>query len=188
MTVYYTKVHLHLGAFESWLILFIFMNDFEQESHKRSSQNRASWAFVLIKHKLCYLFIKWPLVSLDKTLIHRLESFKALWTVCTETLIWTLSRLVPIEVHYMEKILECFHQKQKIINFLKSELLSAELDLYNCVIRPNSKLLTGVDVTKLIQSWPLPTDAFEHQFVCSLDKDTKKRREKTSPIECTAFL
>jgi len=40
---------------------------------------------------------------LDKTLIHRLESFKALSTVCTETVFWTLNRLVPIEVHYMEK-------------------------------------------------------------------------------------
>jgi len=37
-------------------------------------------------------------------------SLKALWS-CTETLIWTLNRLVPNEVHYMEKILECFHQK-----------------------------------------------------------------------------
>jgi len=33
---------------------------------------------------------------LDKTLIH---------SSCTETLIWTLNRLVPNEVHYMEKIL-----------------------------------------------------------------------------------
>jgi len=41
---------------------------------------------------------------------HRLVSFKALWS-CTETVIWTLNRLVPNEVHYMEKILEYFHQK-----------------------------------------------------------------------------
>jgi len=34
----------------------------------------------------------------DKTLIHRLVSFKA-----ALKLIWTLNRLVPIEVHYMEK-------------------------------------------------------------------------------------
>jgi len=38
------------------------------------------------------------MVSLDKTLIHRLVSFKALRS-CTETLIWTLNRLVPNEVH-----------------------------------------------------------------------------------------
>jgi len=49
------------------------MNEFEQESHGRSSQNRAR--FVLIKLKLFYL-----------------------------------NRLVPNENHYMEKILECFHQ------------------------------------------------------------------------------
>jgi len=57
--------------------LFILMNEFEQESHKCSSQNRARQTFVLIKLKLCYLFLKWPIVSLDKTLIHRLVSFKA---------------------------------------------------------------------------------------------------------------
>ncbi len=49
----------------------ILMNEFEQES-------RARRAFVLIKLKLLYLFVKWPLVWLDKTLIHRLVSFKAL--------------------------------------------------------------------------------------------------------------
>jgi len=47
---------------------------------------------------------------LDKTLICRLVSFKALWS-CTETLIWTLNRLAPNKVHYMEKILEGFQQK-----------------------------------------------------------------------------
>ncbi len=86
---------------------FILMNEFEQES-------RARWAFVLIKRKLLYLFLKWPLVWLDKTLIHRLVSFKALWSG-TETGIWTLIRLVPNEVHYMEKILECFHQKPSFL-------------------------------------------------------------------------
>ncbi len=90
--------------------LLILMNEFEQESHERASQNRARRAFVLIKLKLLDLFVKWPLVWLDKTLIHRLVSFKALCR-CTETLIWTLNCLVPNEVHYMEKILECFHQK-----------------------------------------------------------------------------
>jgi len=44
--------------------------------------------------------------SLDKTLIHRLVSFKALWS-CTETVFWTLNRLVPIEVHfYAEKFIK----------------------------------------------------------------------------------
>jgi len=41
------------------------MNEFEQESHERSSQNRAKQAFVLIKRKL-FLFI----FEIDKTLIH----------------------------------------------------------------------------------------------------------------------
>jgi len=36
--------------------LFILLNEFEQESHKCSSQNRARRAFVLIKLKL-FLFI-----------------------------------------------------------------------------------------------------------------------------------
>jgi len=52
-------------------------------SHKHASQNRARRPFVLIKLKLGDLFIKWGIVSLDKTLIHRLESFKALWAVCS---------------------------------------------------------------------------------------------------------
>jgi len=31
-------------------------------------------------------------------LVHQNESFKALWTVCTETVFWTLNCLVPNEV------------------------------------------------------------------------------------------
>jgi len=46
--------------------LFILMNEFEQESHERASQNRERRAFVLIKLKLFY-------ISLDK-----MVSFKAL--------------------------------------------------------------------------------------------------------------
>jgi len=38
--------------------LFILMNKFEQESQERTSQNRARLAFVLIKLKLFYLFLK----------------------------------------------------------------------------------------------------------------------------------
>jgi len=38
------------------------------------------------------------IISLDKTLIRRLESFKALWTVCSETVFWTLNRLVVSEI------------------------------------------------------------------------------------------
>jgi len=32
-----------------------------------------------------------------------------------EHFIWTLNHLIPNEVHYMEKILECFHQKPSFI-------------------------------------------------------------------------
>jgi len=38
--------------------LFILMNKFEQESHKRASQTRESGAFELIQLKFCFLFIK----------------------------------------------------------------------------------------------------------------------------------
>jgi len=41
---------------------------------------------------------------------NRLKPFEQ-FAVCTETVIWTLNRLVPIEVHLWRKILECFHQK-----------------------------------------------------------------------------
>jgi len=93
--------------------LFTLMNEFEQESHKHASQNRARQAFELIKLKLCFCFFKWAIVSLDKTLIHYLVSFKALWTVCS-LYCWTLNRLVPIEVHYMEKNPGMFSSKTLI--------------------------------------------------------------------------
>jgi len=51
---------------------FILINDFKQENHKYASQNRARRPFELIKLKLLFFF------SLEMTLIHRLESFKAL--------------------------------------------------------------------------------------------------------------
>jgi len=93
---------------------FILMNEFEQESHERASHNRARRSFEVIKLKLCYLFIKWAIFSLDKTLIHRLESFKAFWTVYR--LYWKcLLDLEPFGSHwselYGEKKLECFHQE-----------------------------------------------------------------------------
>ncbi len=65
----------------------------------KSSQNRARWAFVFIKH-IQFFFFKWLIVSLDKTLIHRLVSFIALWS-STETVTLTFNRLESIEVHYM---------------------------------------------------------------------------------------
>jgi len=41
----------------------------------------------------------------------------------TETVIWTLNRLVPIEVHYMEKNPEVFSSKTLISFRLKKEWL-----------------------------------------------------------------
>jgi len=92
--------------------LFILMNELEQESHRRASQNRARRAFEFIKLKLCYLFIKWVIVLLDKTVIHRLESFKTLWTVCSlhwNCVSWTV--WFPLKSIICRKMLECFHQK-----------------------------------------------------------------------------
>ncbi len=55
-------------------------------------------AFLFMKQ---IIFFKSQIVSLDKTLIHRLVSFIALW-ICTETVILTFNRLESIEVHYMD--------------------------------------------------------------------------------------
>lgn len=43
-------------------------------------------------YTLLFIIFKWPIVSLDKTLIHHLEWFMALWR-CTETVILTFNRL-----------------------------------------------------------------------------------------------
>ncbi len=77
-----------------------------------ASQNRP--AFVFIKHIHFFFFFKWQIVSLDKTLIHRLVSFRTLWS-CTETVILTLNRLESIEVTIWSLFVECFHQKPTFI-------------------------------------------------------------------------
>ncbi len=56
---------------------------------------------VFIKHIHLFYFSKWPIVSLDKTLIHCLVSFIAIWS-CTETIILTFNDLEFIEVHCMD--------------------------------------------------------------------------------------
>jgi len=56
------------------------------------------------------LFIVW----------NRLKPFKQ-FAVCTETLFWTLNRLVPIEVYYMEKNPGMFS------NFSSKTLISVRL-------------------------------------------------------------
>ncbi len=84
-----------------------------------TSQTRR--AFVFMKHILFKMFHKWPIVSLDKTLIHRLVSFIALWS-CTETIILTVNRLESIEVHYMEIIRGMFSSKTLIPFRLKKEI------------------------------------------------------------------
>jgi len=52
---------------------------------------------------------KRAIVSLDKTLIHRLESFKAFWTVCSlYCVFWTLNRLVQqLKCIIWRQMLEC---------------------------------------------------------------------------------
>jgi len=82
---------------ESEKDLFILMNEFEQESHKRASQNRAWWPFELIKlkiHLLRPLFI----------VCNRLKPFDQL-AVCTETV-------------YGEK---CWNVFIKNLNFFSTE-------------------------------------------------------------------
>jgi len=60
---------------------------------------------------------------LDKTLIHRLELLKAheQFAVCTESVFWTLNRLVPTEVHYIEKNAGMFSSKTLISFQLRKE-------------------------------------------------------------------
>ncbi len=57
-----------------------------------------------------YIYFLWPIVLLDKTLIHRLVLFIVLWS-CTETVILTFNCLESIEVHYMEIICRMFSSK-----------------------------------------------------------------------------
>jgi len=58
----------------------ILMNEFEQKSHERLSQNRARQAFELIK-LFIYIFEMTDDFTIDKTLIHRLVSFKAAYLI-----------------------------------------------------------------------------------------------------------
>jgi len=41
------------------------------------------------------------------------------FAVCTESVFWTLNRLVPTEVHYMEK--KCWNVFTKNLNFFSTE-------------------------------------------------------------------
>ncbi len=75
---------------------------------------------VFIKQIHLFNFFKRTIVSLDKTLIHRLVSFIALWS-CTETDILTFNLLESIEVHYMDLIRGMFSSKTFISFRLKKE-------------------------------------------------------------------
>ncbi len=79
------------------------------------SQNRR--AFVFIKH----FFFKWPIIWLDKTLIHRLVSFIALRS-CTETVILTFNSFESIETNYMDTNRRMFSSKTLIYFQLKKEI------------------------------------------------------------------
>ncbi len=58
-----------------------------------------------------YFFRKWPIFSLNKTLIPQLGSCRAIRS-CIETKIWTFNLLATREVHYMEKIPEMISAKK----------------------------------------------------------------------------
>ncbi len=66
-------------------------------------------------------FFKWPNVTLDKSLIHRLVSFIALWS-CTETVILTFNRLESIGANYMDTNPGMFSSKTFIYFRLKKEI------------------------------------------------------------------
>ncbi len=67
-----------------------------------------------------FFFRKWQIISLDKTLIPRLGSYRALWS-CIEIAVWTFNPLATIEAYYMEKNLERFSSKTLISFRLKKE-------------------------------------------------------------------
>jgi len=92
--------------------LFTLMNEFEQESHKHASQNRARQAFELIKLKLCFVFL-----FLNERSFHLIRPLFIIWcrlkpfeqfAVCTVGP-WTV--WFPLKSIIWRKILECFHQK-----------------------------------------------------------------------------
>ncbi len=85
------------------------------------SRASARWAFVVKKYiHYFFFFWKWPIVLLDKTLIPRLGSCRALWS-CFETAIWTFNPLAAIEVHFMEKNPGMFSSKTLISFQMKKE-------------------------------------------------------------------
>jgi len=61
-------------------------------------------------HLIRPLFIVW----------NRLKPFEQ-FAICTESVFWTLNRLVPTEVHYMEKNVRMFSSKALISFRLKKE-------------------------------------------------------------------
>ncbi len=89
-----------------------FQCDFEvhevARAHCRAS---ARWAFVVT-----FLFRKWPIISIEKTIIPRLGSCRALWSC-----IWTFNPLAAIEVHYIEKNPGVLSSKNSIYFWLKKE-------------------------------------------------------------------
>ncbi len=83
-----------------------------------ASQSRRE--FVFYKAHLFYFF-KWPIISLDKTLIRRLVLFIALW-ICTETVILTFNHLESIGANYMDTNPGMFSSKTLIYFRLKKEM------------------------------------------------------------------
>ncbi len=95
------KIILHL---KNILLIQSYAKHAELETRKLEtifSSLRITWslgrAVVCYKAYTLFYFSKWLFVSLDKTRIHRLVSFIALWS-CTETVFLTFNRLEPIEL------------------------------------------------------------------------------------------
>ncbi len=65
-------------------------------------------AFVFIKHIHLFYVFKWLIVLLEKTLIHRLVLFIALWNCIA---LWSSTIWSPLKLTMWIQVLQCFHQK-----------------------------------------------------------------------------
>ncbi len=87
----------------------------------KSGTRIAEQARICVYNAHLFYFFKWPIISLDKTLIRRLVLFIALW-ICTETVILTFNRLESIGANYMDTNPGMFSSKTLIYFRLKKEI------------------------------------------------------------------
>ncbi len=78
-------------------------------SHECTSQSKAS--ICVYKTYTFVIFLKWPMVCLDKTLIHRLVSFIA----ALKRSFWPSTVWSPLKLIIWIQILQCFHQKPSFL-------------------------------------------------------------------------